>query len=227
MSAPPTKIRIDIVSDVVCPWCIIGYKQLQEALSRLDGEVDADVHWHPFELNPMMQPEGQELREHMGQKYGTNREQSDAARGRLTGVGDSLGFSFNFYEGQRIYNTFLAHQLLAWAAQHHKQSALEMALFESYFSKQENIGDEKVLASVAGRVGLDETEAAALLEDGRYAADVREHQRFWLSKGIQAVPSFILDRRYLIPGAQDPDVFVAALEKITEEATASQSANSI
>ncbi|MGB5701663.1 MAG: DsbA family oxidoreductase [Polyangiales bacterium] len=215
MSASPAKIRIDIVSDVVCPWCIIGFKQLQEALSRLDGEVEAEIHWHPFELNPAMPPEGQELREHMGQKYGTNRQQSDAARDRLAGIGESLGFSFNFYEGQRIYNTFLAHQLLKWAQQQGRQSELEMALFESYFSREENVGDEKVLAEVAGRVGLDESEAAALLEDGRYAADVREHQRFWLGKGIQAVPSFILDRRYLIPGAQAPDVFVAALEKLT------------
>ena len=215
MSASPAKIRIDIVSDVVCPWCIIGFKQLQEALSRLDGEVEAEIHWHPFELNPAMPPEGQELREHMGQKYGTNRQQSDAARDRLAGIGVSLGFSFNFYEGQRIYNTVLAHQLLKWAQQQGRQSELEMALFESYFSREENVGDEKVLAEVAGRVGLDESEAAALLEDGRYAADVREHQRFWLGKGIQAVPSFILDRRYLIPGAQAPDVFVAALEKLT------------
>jgi len=220
MFTPPAKIRIDIVSDVVCPWCIVGYKQLQEALSRLDGEVEAEIHWHPFELNPMMPAEGQELREHMGQKYGTNRQQSDAARARLAGVGESLGFSFNFYEGQRIYNTFLAHQLLKWAEQQGRQSELELALFESYFSKQENVGDEKVLARIAGRVGLDEVEAAAVLEDGRYATDVREHQRFWLSKGIQAVPSFILDRRYLIPGAQDPDVFVAALEKLTEDTAA-------
>ncbi|MGB5221946.1 MAG: DsbA family oxidoreductase [Polyangiales bacterium] len=220
MNTQRAKIRIDIVSDVVCPWCVIGYKQLQEALSRLDGAVDAEIHWHPFELNPMMPPEGQELREHMGQKYGANREQSDAARGRLTAIGDSLGFSFNFYEGQRIYNTFLAHQLLKWAEQMGKQSELELALFESYFSKQENVGDEKVLAEVAGRVGLDEAEAAAVLQDGRYAADVREHQRLWLSKGIQAVPSFILDGRYLIPGAQNPDVFVSAIEKLTEDTAA-------
>jgi predicted DsbA family dithiol-disulfide isomerase len=220
MNTQRAKIRIDIVSDVVCPWCVIGYKQLQEALSRLDGAVDAEIHWHPFELNPMMPPEGQELREHMGQKYGANREQSDAARGRLTAIGDSLGFSFNFYEGQRIYNTFLAHQLLKWAEQMGKQSELELALFESYFSKQENVGDEKVLAEVAGRVGLDEAEAAAVLQDGRYAADVREYQRLWLSKGIQAVPSFILDGRYLIPGAQNPDVFVSAIEKLTEDTAA-------
>lgn len=220
MNTQRAKIGIDIVSDVVCPWCVIGYKQLQEALLRLDGAVEAEIHWHPFELNPMMPPEGQELREHMGQKYGTNREQSDAARGRLTAIGDSLGFSFNFYEGQRIYNTFLAHQLLKWAEQMGKQSELELALFESYFSKQENVGDEQVLAEVAGRVGLDEAEAAAVLQDGRYAADVREHQRLWLSKGIQAVPAFILDGRYLIPGAQNPDVFVSAIEKLTEDTAA-------
>ena len=219
MSASPNKIRIDIVSDVVCPWCIIGFKQLEEALSRLEGEVEAEIHWHPFELNPMMPAEGQELREHMTEKYGTNREQSDAARARLTAVGESLGFSFNFYEGQRIYNTFPAHQLLKWAEQQGKQSELEMALFESYFSHEESVGDEKALAEVAGRVGLDVEEAAAVLEDGRFAGDVREHQRFWLSKGIQAVPSFILDGRYLIPGAQDPDVFVAAIEKLAYERT--------
>ena len=215
MSAAPTPIRIDIVSDVVCPWCVIGYKQLQEALRRLEGEVEAEIHWHPFELNPMMPPEGQELREHMTEKYGTNRQQGDAARSRLASVGDSLGFSFNFYEGQRIYNTFLAHQLLKWAEQEGKQSELELALFESYFSNQENVGDEATLAQVAGRVGLDEAEAAALLDDGRFARDVREHQRFWLSKGIQAVPSFVLDGRFLIPGAQNPEVFVAAIEKLT------------
>jgi len=217
MTTPPVKIRIDIVSDVVCPWCVIGYKQLQEALSRLEGEVKAEIHWHPFELNPMIPPEGQELREHMGQKYGTNRQQSDAARERIAKVGNALGFSFNFYEGQRIYNTFLAHQLLKWAEQQGKQAELELALFESYFSQQENVGEAKVLAEVASRVGLDQAEAAAVIEDGRYAAEVREHQRFWLSKGIQVVPSFILDRRYLIPGAQEPDVFVAALEKLSEE----------
>lgn len=216
MSPVPSKLRIDIVSDVVCPWCIIGFKQLEEALSRLRGEVEAEIHWHPFELNPRMPPEGQELREHMGQKYGTNRQQSDAARERLTSVGESLGFSFNFYEGQRIYNTFSAHQLLKWAEQHGKQSELEMALFESYFSREENVGDEATLVSVAARVGLDPVNAAAVLEDGRYATDVREHQRFWLSKGIQAVPSFILAGRFLIPGAQEPDVFVAAIEKLAE-----------
>ena len=212
----PAKIRIDIVSDVVCPWCIIGYKQLEEALSQLEGEVEAEIYWHPFELNPMMPQEGQELREHMGQKYGTTRQQSDAARARLTRTGESVGFSFNFYEGQRIYNTFLAHQLLTWAELRGKQSELEMALFESYFSKQENVGEAKTLAEVAARVGLDEEEAAAVLEDGRFARDVREHQRFWLRKGISAVPSFILDGRFMIPGAQTPDVFVAAIEKLAE-----------
>jgi predicted DsbA family dithiol-disulfide isomerase len=150
----------------------------------------------------------------MGEKYGSTPQQSDAARARLASIGDSLGFPFNFYEGQRIYNTFLAHQLLAWADQHGKQSELELALFEAYFSREQNVGDPEALAQIAATVGLDEKEAREVLEDGRYAHDVREHQRFWLSKGIHAVPSYILDRRFLIPGAQAPDVFVEALERI-------------
>ena len=217
--ATPT-VRIDVVSDVVCPWCVVGFKQLQEALSRLDGEIDADIHWHPFELNPMMPEEGQELREHMGQKYGSTFEQSQAVRKRLADIGDSVGFSFNFYEGQRIYNTFLAHQLLRWAEEQGKQTEMELALFESYFSKEENVGDPAILAQVAARVGLDEAEAAALLSHGRSADEVRDRQRFWLTKGIHAVPSFVLDGRYLIPGAQDPDVFVAALEKLADDTSA-------
>ena len=217
MSIQTTPLRIDIVSDVVCPWCIIGFKQLQRALAELGDEVEVDLHWHPFELNPQMPPEGQELREHLAQKYGTSAAQSLAARARLTQIAESLGVEFRFYEGMRIHNTFRAHQLLHWAAEQGKQTQLELALFESYFSREENVNDPNVLTGAAGRAGLDEEEAAALLRDGRYADTVREEQRFWLSKGIQAVPSFILDQRYLVSGAQDPAVFVAALHKLLEE----------
>jgi predicted DsbA family dithiol-disulfide isomerase len=213
-------VRIDIVSDVVCPWCIIGFKQLQRALMELGDEVEVELHWHPFELNPQMPPEGQDLREHIGQKYGTTPEQSQAARMRLTQIAESLGIEFRFYEGMRIYNTFRAHQLLHWAGEQGKQTELEMALFESYFSRQENVGDEEVLAAVAGHAGLGEDEARAVLNDGRYVDTVRDQQRFWLSKGIHAVPSFIFNQRYLIPGAQDPEVFAAALNKLLGEEAA-------
>jgi predicted DsbA family dithiol-disulfide isomerase len=220
MTESSATVRIDIVSDVVCPWCIIGFKQLQRALLGLGDEVEVELHWHPFELNPQMPPEGQDLREHIGQKYGTTPEQSQAARMRLTQIAESLGVEFRFYEGMRIYNTFRAHQLLHWAGEQGKQTELEMALFESYFSRQEDVGDEEILVAAAGRAGLSEEEARAVLSDGRYVDTVRDQQRFWLSKGIHAVPSFIFNQRYLIPGAQDPDVFAAALNKLLDEEAA-------
>ena len=220
MSTATTPLRIDLVSDVVCPWCIIGFTQLQRALTQLGDEVEVDLHWHPFELNPQMPAEGQELREHLAQKYGTSVAQSQAARTRLTQIAESLGVEFRFYEGMRMHNTFRAHQLLHWAGEQGKQTELELALFESNFSRGENVDDPEVLAGAAGRAGLDEDGARAVLHDGRYADTVREEQRFWLSKGIHAVPSFILDGRHLIPGAQDPEVFVAALRRLLDEKAA-------
>lgn len=220
MTAPTQKIRIDIVSDVVCPWCIIGFKQLQRALGQLEGTVEAEIHWHPFELNPQMPPEGQDLREHVAQKYGASAEQSRATRARLSQIAESLGVEFRLFEDMRIHNTFKAHQLLHWAGEQGKQTELELALFESYFTRQENPDEPEVLVAAAGRAGLDEAEASAVLSDGRYADTVRDEQRFWLSKGIHAVPSVILDQRYLIPGAQDPEVFVAALKKLVDEKAA-------
>ena len=220
MTEAPKSIRIDIVSDVVCPWCIIGFKQLQRALGELGDEVESDLHWHPFELNPQMPPEGQDVREHLAQKYGTTTAQSHAARTRLTQIAESLGFEFRYSDAMRICNTFRAHQLLHWAGEQGKQTDLELSLFESYFSREENVDDLDVLVAAAGRAGLDEELARAVMTDGRYADGVREEQRFWLSKGIHAVPSFILDGRYLIPGAQDPDVFVAALRRLVAEKAA-------
>ena len=220
MAETSKSIRIDIVSDVVCPWCVIGFKQLGQALEQLGDEVDADLHWHPFELNPQMPSEGQDLREHLAQKYGTTAAQSHAARERLTGIAKSLGVEFRFYDGMRVRNTFRAHQLLHWAGEQGRQTDLELALFDSYFSREEDVDDLDVLVAAAGRAGLDEELARAVVADGRYADAVREEQQFWLGKGINAVPSFILDGRYLIPGAQDPEVFVAALRRLVSEKTA-------
>ncbi len=220
MAETSKSIRIDIVSDVVCPWCVIGFKQLGQALAQLGDEVDADLHWHPFELNPQMPSEGQDLREHLAQKYGTTAAQSHAARERLTGIAKSLGVEFRFYDGMRVRNTFRAHQLLHWAGEQGRQTDLELALFDSYFSREEDVDDLDVLVAAAGRAGLDEELARAVVADGRYADAVREEQQFWLGKGINAVPSFILDGRYLIPGAQDPEVFVAALRRLVSEKAA-------
>ena len=220
MSDPSTSIRIDIVSDVVCPWCIIGFKQLQRALAKLGDDVDHELHWHPFELNPEMPPEGQDLREHIAEKYGSTPAQSEAARARLTGIATSLGFEFSFYDGMRIRNTFKAHQLLHWAGEQGRQTELELSLFDSYFSREDDVANLNVLVAAAGGAGFGEEQARLVVTDGRYADAVREEQRFWLGKGIHAVPSFILDGRYLIPGAQDPEVFVAAFKRLISEKAA-------
>jgi predicted DsbA family dithiol-disulfide isomerase len=211
---PLIPLRIDIVSDVVCPWCIIGYKQLQLALTQMKGAFAVDIHWQPFELNPHMPAQGQELREHIAEKYGTSPEQSRAARERLTALGEALGFNFDYYDGMRIYNTFHAHQLLHWAAQQGKQTELKLALFEAFFSRRENVDDVHLLSVVAARVGLDQGSALEVLTSGRYARAVRQEQADWLDREVHAVPMFYFNDGYPVPGAQEAQTFVRVLEKL-------------
>jgi len=210
----PTPLRIDIVSDVVCPWCIIGYKQMQRALDQLPGVFNVRIHWQPFELNPHMPQEGQGLREHLAQKYGTSAQQSQEVRQRLIKLGESLGFQFDYYDGMRIYNTFLAHQLLHWAGEHDRQTQLKLALFEAFFSRRENVGDREILAVVAGRVGLDSEEARQVLADGIYAREVRSEQAQWIEREVHAVPMFFLNGSYGIPGAQESATFLRVFDKL-------------
>jgi predicted DsbA family dithiol-disulfide isomerase len=210
-------LRIDIVSDVVCPWCIIGYRQLERALAQFGSTFDTRIHWQPFELNPHMPAQGQEVREHLAQKYGSTPEQGQEVRARLTALGDSLGFKFDYYDGMRIYNTFMAHQLLHWAGEKDLQTELKMALFAAYFSARENISDPGVLAAVAERAGLDRVEALAVLEDGRYGHTVRAEQARWLDREVHAVPVFMFNDGYPVPGAQESETFVRILTKLRDQ----------
>lgn len=212
MAHPTTPIRIDIVSDVVCPWCIIGYKQLERALQ--ETKTAADIHWHPFELNPQMAQEGENLREHLAAKYGTTPEGSRRARARLTELGAELGFVFDYTDDMRMVNTFRAHQLLKWAEEHGRGHDLQMALFAAFFAERLDLNDPAVLARVAARIGLDGDEALAVLTDGRYAEDVRQDEQFWISRGIEGVPAMIFDEKYLVVGAQGVDNYRSILEKI-------------
>jgi len=221
----PQPLRIDIVSDVVCPWCIIGYKKLQQALLRLEGTFEVQLFWQPFELNPGMPPEGQDLREHIAQKYGAGKEQSKSLRARMTELGDSLGFKFDYFDGMRIYNTFQAHQLLYWAEQLGLQTELKLALFEAYFSRRENVSDLQLLVAVAGRVGLDSEEARQVLESARYAQAVRTEQAQWLDKEVHAVPAFFFNDGFPVPGAQESETFVRVLNRLMEKSSAAHSAS--
>jgi len=211
-------MKIDFVSDVSCPWCVIGLYGLEEALARTGDLIDAEIHFQPFELNPNMPPEGQNIVEHVAQKYGASPEQSAANREMIRARAAQLGFTMAGTEQSRIYNTFDAHRLLHWAELEGRQAALKHALFEAYFTKGENPGDPDVLAAAAEKAGLDGTAAREVLASGRYAAEVRQAEQYWQSRGINAVPAIIIDGQYLISGGQPPEAFEQALRKIAAEA---------
>ncbi len=211
-------LRIDIISDVVCPWCIIGFKQLEQALS--ESGTEAGVHWHPFELNPQMAPEGENLREHVAAKYGTTAESSEQARASMTALGKVLGFTFNYADDMRMWNTFRAHRLLYWAASKEQQHQLKMALFGAFFTERRNVDDPGVLADTAALIGLDREEARAVLSEERFAQEVRKEEAFWTSQGITGVPAMIFDQRYLLVGAQGAENYRRVLDKLAEERAA-------
>ncbi|SHE97317.1 Predicted dithiol-disulfide isomerase, DsbA family [Ruegeria intermedia] len=213
---PRPTLQIDIVSDVVCPWCIVGFLQLDQALTR-EG-VQARLRWHPFELNPAMGPEGQNLREHIIEKYGTTVEQSQQARAQLTALGADLGFAFNFTDESRIVNTFAAHQLLDWAEEQGRQHPLKLALFTAYFTDQRDVSDTEVLVDAARAVGLDGDAARAALASGAHAGPVRQKQQFWTSHGISGVPAMVFGGKYLLTGAQGPDTYAQVLRRCLSEA---------
>ena len=215
MSKP---LRIDFVSDVSCPWCIIGLKSLETALERLSGEVAADLHFQPFELNPGMPEVGQDIVEHIAQKYGSSPAQVEANRENIRARGEQVGFTFRMERRGRIYNTFDAHRLLHWAELEGRQAALKHALFEAYFSDGKNPADHEVLIGLAQRVGLDAARARAILSSDTYAAEVRKQEKFYLDRGIHSVPAIIVNDRHLISGGQPAEVFEQALRQIAAAA---------
>ncbi len=212
-----TTMKIDFVSDVSCPWCVIGLKALEAAIARLDGEVEAEIHFQPFELNPQMPPGGQDIDEHLAEKYGATPEQSIETREMIRARGEEAGFAFAMDKRSRIYNTFDAHRLLHWAGHEGRQRELEHALFKAYFTDGENPGAHEVLIRVAGEVGLDSARAKAILSSDEFAEDVRKQERFYLEQGISAVPAVIVNDRHLIQGGHPPEVFEQALRQIAAE----------
>ena len=213
----PAQLQIDIVSDVVCPWCAIGYAQLERAIGELGDRVEVGVRWHPFQLAPYLPPEGQNVAEYTKERYGATPEQSSSSRTRITDAGKELGLEFNFSSSSRIYNTRRAHKLLTWAGETGGQTALKKAFFHAYFTEQKNVSEDAVLLDAVEAAGLDRAAAAAALEDPRYDAVVDAELAHWLDQNISGVPAFIVNGKYMIPGAQDADTFVRVLEKVMEK----------
>ena len=214
MSTP--TLQIHFVSDVACPWCAVGLNALEIALQRLAPEVQVELHFEPFELNPDMAPEGADAGEYLKAKYGMGDEQLAHNRGVIRERGAAVGFSFG--DRARVWNTFDAHRLLHWAAQPGQpdgaQRALKHALLEAYHGQGRNPGAHEVLLDLAGRVGLDAAAAADVLQRGLYTEEVRAAEHEWQQAGIRSVPAILINRQHLISGGQPPEVFEQALRQI-------------
>lgn len=213
-----TRLKIDFVSDVSCPWCAIGLKSLEQALARIGGAVRADIHFQPFELNPQMPPEGQDITEHLVEKYRITPEQVAQNGEAIRARGEALGFRFNMDRRNRVYNTFDAHRLLHWAAEEGHQQALKHALLRAYFTDGENPGAHDVLVRLAQEVGLDPVRAQEILSSDAYAEETHQQERFYLEQGIHSVPAVIINDRYLVQGGQPVEVFEQALRQVAESA---------
>jgi len=216
-------MKIDFVSDISCPWCAIGLKSLQQALARMP-DLPVEMHFQPFELNPQMGAEGQNIDEHLQQKYGASTEQAAGVREAIRKRGAELGFVFDMQNRSRIYNTFDAHRLLHWAGEQspEAQRELKLALFGAYFTEGKNPGDHGVMLdavrALSPELGLDVEAARAVLASERYAAEVREREAFYQAQGIHSVPSIIINDRHLIQGGQEPAVFEEVLRRLAAEA---------
>lgn len=216
-----SPIHVDIVSDVVCPWCIVGYRQLMQAAEKTGTQVE--VHWHPFELNPQMPAEGQNLIEHMMEKYSLSRAESDANRERLADVGNDLGFTFAFSENSRMPNTFNTHQLIHWAGTLDRGNDMKQALFTAYFTDQRDLSDDAVLADIAAEIGLDRAQAVGVLDSQQFADATRKEQQFWTQQGISGVPAMVFERKYLVTGAQGAENYENILGQLAGmQATAAE-----
>jgi predicted DsbA family dithiol-disulfide isomerase len=216
----PKTLKIDFVSDVVCPWCVVGLGGLTTALDKLKGEgVAADITFQPFELNPQMAPEGENIVEHIGRKYGATPEQSAANRVAIRERAADVGFDMRMGDDSRIWNTFDAHRLLHWAHETapDQQEALKRALFTVHFTEGRNLTDAGVLTQAAEAAGLDRAEAAEVLASGRYAPEVRAAEDLWRARGITSVPAVVVEGKYLISGGQPAAAFEEALRKIAAE----------
>jgi predicted DsbA family dithiol-disulfide isomerase len=219
------KLKIDFVSDIACPWCVIGLGGLEKALDTLHGEIEADIAFHPFELNPAMPAGGQDSMEHIAEKYGLSAEQVRANRERIQARAAEIGFAMNTSDTSRIYNTFDAHRLLAWAGEKGRQIALKRQLFQVYFTDQTDPGDHDALAAAAEAAGLDGAEARAILGSDRYADQVRAEEALWRNRGINSVPAVIVDNRYLISGGQPAEEFARQLRGIAAKLREEQAAH--
>lgn len=211
------KLKIDIVSDVVCPWCTVGYKRLEKAISELGIEDQIEIEWQPFELNPQMPAEGQNVDEHITEKYGSTAAQQKESKQRLVDAGNELGFTFDYFDDMRIVNTFDAHVLLEYAKKFDKQTELKMRLTTAYFSERKDVSQREILKQALLDVGLNADEGMALLDNEEARYEVRTQQGYWKNLGVNSVPTIVFNRKSAVTGAQPVDLFKKVLSELITE----------
>lgn len=209
-----TDLQIDIVSDIACPWCAIGYARLEQAMAALNDEMDFTVQWHAFELNPDPSASAEPILPALARKYGRSEPEMAEAQSRMMTIATELGLNFDKLQKRYTRNTFDAHRLVKWAGEQGRQTEMKMACFEAYFGRAENISDAEVLAHCAGSIGLDATAARAVLASDQYAEAVREDEARYQQAGVSAVPAYIINQQYLVSGAQEPETLVRAFREI-------------
>ncbi|MDP3336985.1 MAG: DsbA family oxidoreductase [Rhodoferax sp.] len=210
------SLKIDFVSDISCPWCAIGLAALEKALDNVQGDVAVQLHVQPFELNPQMPAGGQDITEHLTQKYGSTAQEQAQIRDTICQRGAGVGFVFNPSGRGRVYNTFAAHRLLHWAGLEsaERQLALKKALLVACHSHSQAMESPEVLLAAVAQVGLDVTRASQILAGNEFAAEVRAAEAFYTGLGIHSVPAVIINDRHLISGGQPAAVFEQALRQI-------------
>ena len=210
------KLKIDIVSDVVCPWCTIGYKRLDKAISELGIQDQVEIEWQPFELNPNMPAEGQNVQEHIAEKYGSTLEQQKESQQRMAEAGEELGFTFDYYDEMRMSNTLEAHILLEYAKTFGKQTDLKMRLTTAFFSERKDVSKREVLKETLLDVGLNAEEALAKLDDDDAKYEIKSKEAYWQNLGVKSVPTIVFDRKSAITGAQPVETFKEVLSELIQ-----------
>ncbi|NMT64466.1 DsbA family oxidoreductase [Marinobacter orientalis] len=213
-----TTVQIDIVSDIACPWCAIGYARLEKAMEALKDEMDFAVEWHAFELNPDPSGDGEPILPALSRKYGRSEDEMRANQAQMIEIATELGLNFEKLQQRYTRNTFDAHRLVKWAGEQGKQTEMKMAFFEAYFGRAENISDPDVLIHCVEAIGLDGQQAREVLASDRYADAVRQDEAQYQQAGVSAVPAFIINRKYLVSGAQEPETLTKAFREIAEAA---------
>ncbi|WP_158837764.1 DsbA family oxidoreductase [Polaribacter sp. L3A8] len=211
------KLKIDIVSDVVCPWCTIGYKRLEKAITELGIQDEVEIEWQPFELNPNMPVEGQNVNEHITEKYGSTTEQQNESKQMMTEAGAELGFKFDYFDEMRMVNTFDAHVLLEYAKDFGKQTELKMRLTASFFSERKDVSKRDILKKALLDVGLNADEGMAKLDNEDARNEVRTKQNYWKTLGVNSVPTIVFNRKSAVTGAQPVANFKQVLSELLKE----------